>query len=153
METAFQIIVSVFISWLTMLATEPKKQRILEYNELLQKLLDKLAESDQTAIQYWTQEGALLDLERQIISFKTECYRLATTLHRKGCKFYDVEVVTKSIASYFKIVTGGEFQQADKNPAPNIFDETNIVMNNLKNQIEQSKVSCTVNNILFTKIS
>lgn len=137
------------IAYVAMLFTEPKKQRVAEYNDLLKDFSGALSQAHDLAIRYWSCDGQVNDLEGFLLSAKTECNRLASVLNKKQCKFYDFEAIAQKSFSYFQIITGDGFQEQARKADAQKLDEANKVLRELKDFIDSSKVSYTIKILLF----
>lgn len=136
-----------------MLCTDPKKHRIADYNDQLKDFLNALNQANDLAIRYWSYDGQMNELEGFLISAKTECNRLATAINRKRCELYNFVLVAQKTSAYFQVITGDTFRQENRKSDTRKLDEADLILKELKDSIESSKVSYTIKNIALLKLS
>ncbi len=139
-------------AFVAMLATEPKKQRIAEYNQFLKEFKSHLDKTHNYAIQYWSRDGQIDELEAFLMAAKTESSSSLLAINRKQCDLLNYPLASKKMYSYFKLITGDTFRQVSREADSARLDAAVLILCELKDYISSAHISCTTKNILFLRI-
>ncbi len=142
-----ETIVSGIIAYICLLALEPKKQRMNDYNASLSSLSDELARVHGTAIEYWSQRQRMEAHEVRLVSGRTEINRQVESIRDRNYSGYRLNDIRTNIARYFQIVTGGTFQQNNRPEDPTLMDKADKLLADIRNDIDKSRIPFNVWNI------
>jgi len=151
-EFCSQVFMAGVVAFAGMVATEPKKKRIENYNALIEKLIEEIKRTNVLAIRYWSSDGRKSGLEAEILSARTECYRLALAVNRKQGPSFEHHFISKEIHQYFVLLTEGSFQQEARTNDMARLNRIDPILKRLCDDVESAKIPFTVRNLALSKV-